>query len=286
MIMKKLINSCSIALLLAGLGLSSCVKKFDPKTYAPALNINGYTQSSQIASSNLVAYWSFNNTLADSVSGIKGVATNTSFTNGLPGFAQGLQGANNGYVVSDVPPNIQNLHSFSLSCWYNMPENTNGVVALVDIANSQNFWGNMDIFLENPPNATTGQLKVHLWNNGTSTSGSDAWEGDYTVNNAFNAWDNVAVTYNDTTSTVKVFYNGQLVGTNTQAGFAPLNWKGVKQMVFGTLQFQTNPSLTSAVQYPGFGSFLVGVLDDVRVYNRVLTTLEVNSLVGLQRRGK
>jgi hypothetical protein len=284
--MKKLINNCSIVLILAVFGLTSCVKKFDPKTYAPALNINGYTKSSQVATSDLVAYWNFNGSLKDSVSGITGVATLTSFTNGLPGFGQGLQGANNGYVESDVPPNIQNLHSFSLTTWYNMPENTNGVVALVDIANNLNFWGNLDIFLENPPNATTGQLKVHLWNNGLSTNGSDAWEGDYTVNNAFGAWDQVAVTYNDTTSTVKVYYNGSLVGTNTQAGFAPLNWKGVQKMTFGTLQFQTNPSLTKAVQYPGFGSFLVGSMDEVRVYDRVLTTLEVNSLAGLQRRGK
>ena len=284
--MKKLINKYSIAVLLAAFGLSSCVKKFDPKSYAPALNINGYTSSSQVATSNLIAHWTFNGTLKDSITGTEGMATLTSFTNGLPGFGQALQGANNGYVLANVPAAIQNLHSFSLSCWYNMPENTDGVVALVDIANSQNFWGNLDIFLENPPNATTGQLKVHLWNNGTSTTGTDAWEGDYTVNNAFNAWNEVAVTYNDTTSTVKVYYNGSLLGTNTQAGFAPLNWVGVKQMVFGTLQFQTNPSLTSATQYPGFGSFLVGELDEIRVYNRVLTTIEVNSLAGLQRRGK
>ena len=262
------------------------MKTFDPKSYAPPLNINGYTSASQVATSNLVAHWTFNNTLADSISGTMGVATGTSFGQSFKGYGQALQGANNAYVTSAVPPNIQNLHSFTLSTWYNMPENTNGVVALVDIANSQNFWGNLDIFLENPPNSTTGQLKVHLWNNGTSTTGTDAWEGDYTVNNAFNTWNEVGVTYNDTTSTVKVYYNGQLVGTNTQAGFAPLNWTGVKQMAFGTLQFQTNPSLTSAVQYPGFGSFLTGSLDEVRVYNRVLTGVEISSLSALQGKGK
>jgi hypothetical protein len=284
--MKKLINKYSMALILLSFGLSSCVKKFDPKSYAPALNINGYTSASQVAPGSLVAHWTFNNTLADSVSGIAGVATGTSFTNGLKGYGQALQGANNGYVISNVPPNIQNLHSFTITAWYDMPENTNGVVNLVDIVNGQNFWGNMDIFLENPPNATTGQLKVHLWNNGTSTTGTDAWEGDYTVNNAFNAWNQVAVTYNDTTSTVKVYYNGSLIGTNTQAGFAPLNWTGVKQMVFGTLQFQTTPSLTSATTSQSWTSFLVGSMDEVRVYNRVLTGVEVSSIAALQGKGK
>jgi len=284
--MKKVIKKYSIALIFVGFGLSSCVKKFDPASYAPKLNINGYTSASEIAPGNLVARWTFNNTLKDSLSGTVGVATATSFNNGLAGYGQALQGANNGYVLSDVPTAIKNLHSFSLSLWYNMPQNTNGIVTLVDIANSKNFWGDLDIFLENPPNATTGQLKVHMWNNSESTTGTDAWQGDYTINNAFNAWNQVAVTYNDTTSTVKVYYNGSLIGTNTQAGFAPLSWGATNKMVFGTVQFQTNPSLTSATGSQPWASYLVGTLDDVRVYNRVLSTIEVNSLAGLQRRGK
>jgi hypothetical protein len=284
--MKKLVNIYSIVIILLSAGLSSCVKTFNPKSYAPPLNINGYTGASQVAAGSLVAHWTFNNTLADSISGTMGVATGTSFTGGLKGYGSGLQGANNGYVVSAVPPAIQNLHSFTLTTWYNMPENTTGVVALVDIANSQNFWGDMDIFIENPPNPTTGQLKVHLWNNAASATGTDAWEGDYTINNAFNSWNQVAVTYNDTTSTVKVYYNGSLVGTNTQAGFAPLNWTAAKQMTFGTLQFQTNPSLTSATGSQGWASYLVGSMDEVRVYNRVLTGIEVSSLAALQGKGK
>ena len=284
--MKKLINKYSIVAIMSVVGLSSCVKTFDPKSYAPPLNINGYTSANQVATSNLVARWTFNNTLADSVSGTLGVATGTSFTKGLKNYGQALQGAANGYVLSNVPAAIKGLHSFTLTCWYNMPENTNGVVALVDIANNQNFWGNMDIFIENPPNPTTGQLKVHLWNNGTSTTGTDAWEGDYTINNAFNQWNQVAVTYNDETSTVKVYYNGSLIGTNVQAGFAPLNWTGVNQMVFGTLQFQTNPSLTSATTSQSWANYLTGAMDEVRVYNRVLTDIEISSLEALQGKGK
>jgi hypothetical protein len=284
--MKKLINKYSIAVILVSFGLSSCVKTFDPKSYAPPLNINGYISANQVATSNLVAHWTFNNTLADSISGTMGVATGTSFTKGLTGYGEALQGANNGYVISAVPAAIQNLHSFTLSVWYNMPENTTGVVNLVDIVNAQNFWGNLDIFIENPPNPTTGNLKVHLFNNGGSATGTDAWEGDYPITNAFNAWNQVTVSYNDTTSTVNVYYNGSIVGTNTQTGFTPLNWTAVKQMVFGTLQFQTNPSLTSATTSQSWASYLTGSLDEVRVYNRVLTSIEVSSLSALQRRGK
>jgi len=283
---NKLFTVAVLICIVAGLAItSSCLKSanvYSPKR--PIQPVNGFYTSNSVDAANLVAYWPFNGNLTDSLSNTTGVSTLTSFAKGVEG--QGLQGADSGYVVSDVPAAVQNLHSFTLTTWYNMPENTKGVVALVDIANDQSFWGNLDIFLENPPNATTGQLKVHLWNNGTSATGTDAWEGDYVINNAFNVWNQVAVTYNDTTSTVKVYFNGALVGTNTQAGFAPLNWVGVKKMAFGTLQFQTNPSLTGAVQYPGFGSYLVGEMDQVRIFNKVLTLNDIGAVYGLEKLGR
>jgi hypothetical protein len=282
--MKKLINKYSIAAVLVGLGLSSCVKKFDPKSYAPPLNVNGYTSADQIAKSNLVAHWAFNGSLADSVSGVVGVAAGTNFSSGLEG--QALQGANNAYVVSNTPDGIKNLHSFTVSIWVKMPENTNGAVGLLDIANTQNFWGNLDIFFDNGATATTGVLKVHAWNNSGSSTGVDAWEGGYTVNNPWGGWINVAVTYDDSSSTVIVYYNGSAVGTNTAAGFAPLNWTDAKQIVFGTLQFQTTPSLTTSTGSQGWASFNTGETDEVRVYNRALNSTEVSSLVALQHRGK
>jgi hypothetical protein len=282
--MKKLISKYSIVLIILSFGLSSCVKTFDPKSYAPPLNINGFTSSDQIAKSNLVAHWAFNGSLADSLSSTTGTATGTTFSPGLEGLA--LQGANNAYVVSNVPAAIQSLHSFTISTWVKMPENTNGAVGVLDIANTQNFWGNLDIFFDNGATATTGVLKVHVWNNGGSSTGVDAWEGGYTVNNPWGGWINIAVTYNDATSTVIVYYNGASVGTNTATGFAPLNWTQAQQMVFGTLQFQTTPSLTTNTGSQSWASYNTGQTDEVRVYNRVLTSTEVGSLVALQRRGK
>ncbi len=278
----------SIVLMMAGLCLSSCYKKFDPKSYAPQLNINGYTNPDQIATANLVAHWNFNNTLADSLSGTTGVATGTTFSPGLKGLA--LQGANNAYVVSATPAAIQSLHSFTTSIWVNMPENTNGAVGLMDIANNQSggpgFWGTLAIFFDNGGTSSTGVLKVHAFNVAGSPTGEDGWLGGYTVNNPWGGWINVCVTYDDSTSTFVVYYNGNSVGTSTVAGFAPLNWTAASQMVFGTLQFQTTPSLTANTGAQDWASYQVGETDEVRIYNRVLTSTEVSSLVALQHRGK
>ena len=57
-------------------------------------------------------------------------------------------------------------------------------------------------------------------------------------------------------------------------------------MVFGTVQFQTKPSLTSASAGEPWASYLTGLLDEVRIYNVALKDAEVDALVKLEARGK
>jgi len=267
--------------------LSACQKGFNAKSYAPTKplpSFGGYSSSKEIETSSLVAYWSFNGTLKDSISGVAGVSTGTSFTAGIGG--QALQGALNGYVITTAPPAVKALHSFTLTTWYKMPENTNGIVNFVDVVNNQYFWGNLDMFIENPPSATSGNLKVHLFDNGGSSSGSDLWAGDYVITSAFNQWNQIAVTYNDATSTAIIYYNGTPVGMQTSTGFAPLNWSGVTQMVFGTVQFETNPSLTSATGSQPWANYLTGAMDHVRIYSTVLSASEASALYNLEKLGR
>jgi hypothetical protein len=266
---------------------SSCQKEFNPKSYAPTKPLptyDGYSSSAQIETSSLVAYWPFNGSLKDSISGVAGVSTGTSFTKGIAG--QALQGAENAYVISDAPAAVKALHSFTLTVWYNNPENTNGLINPVDIVNNNYFWGNLDMFIENPPNATTGNLKVHLFDNGGSSTGTDLWAGDYTITNPFGAWCQLGVSYDDTAGTAVIYFNGAAVGTQTQTGFSPLNWSGVTQMVFGTVQFETNPSLTSATSSQPWANYITGAMEHVRIYNTVLTAQELSALYNLEKTGR
>jgi len=289
--MKKKFNKLTFVLLGITLLLSvSCQKTFDSKSYAPSKplqSFGGYTNSSDIEPTALVSYFPFSNSLKDSLSATTGVATKTSFAKGVRG--EGLQGANNGYVVSDVPVAVQNLQSFTISLWVKMGQNTDGAVGLFDIDNNQvggaGFWGSMAIFFDNGGSATTGVLKVHVFSNPESPTGLDAWEGGYSVPNPWNVWSQVVVTYDNPSSTVIVYFNGKQVGTNTVAGFK-LDWTTAKKMVFGTLQFQTDPSLTANTGAQGWASYMTGVEDQVRIYNKVLTAKEVKYLNSLEAIGR
>lgn len=254
----------------------------EPNDYAPDLNIGGYTSSNEVAAENLVAYWSFNGNLNDSISNTAGAATSTSFSAGLKG--QALQGTTNAYVVSNTPEAVKGLKSFTTTIWFNSALNDKGAVGLLDISNSNAFWGNLSIFLENGGNESTGKLKIHVDNG--KTANVDAWLGNYDLTSPWNKWNQVAVSFDEPSSTFKVYVNGSNIATSQMAGYGPISWKNVDKMVFGTLHFQTEPSLTSATGKQDWANYLNGKLDEVRIYNRALTDEEISSLVRLEARGK
>ncbi|MGN6181285.1 MAG: LamG domain-containing protein [Mucilaginibacter sp.] len=286
--MKNIKNIRSLAYMALALTfvLASCQKGFDPKSYAPKKPLptfDGYSSSKDISPSNLVAFWPFSGSLADSLSATAGTGTGTGFGTGLTG--KGLQVSSTGYMVTNTPSAVKSLKSFTLSVWVNMPLNT-GAAGVVSVAHSQNFWGNLDIFFDNGGTATTGVLKVHAFNNSGSTTGVDGWEGGYKVQNPWGVWTQIVVTYDNTAGLITVYYDGASAGTNTPTGFAPLDWSKANQMIFGALQFQSNPSLTSATTSQGWAASVNGVIDQVRVYNTALSSSQVDALYHLEKLGR
>ena len=65
----------------------------------------------------------------------------------------------------------------------------------------------------------------------------------------------------------------------------PIAFENSGPMVFGTVQFQTSPSLTTHGP-EDWASHLTGTIDEVRVYNKALNEGDINALVVLQGKGK
>jgi len=269
-------------ILVAGISvmLTSCYKKFDTQSYAPALSIDGYTSVKEISPSSLVGYWGFNGSLIDSVSGTLGTNTGTSFGNGIKG--QALQGANNGYVLFTPGNAITGMQSFTITYWVNSPVNTNGIVGLVNLSNSNNFWGNIDMFFENGSTANAAKFRAHITNNGTN----DAWLAKDGIPGIFNNWVNFALSYDAVTATEKFYVNGSVLVSQVNTGYGPIHFVNSGKIVFGTVHFQTTPSLTAATGSQPWASYLTGLLDEVRIYNKALSGSEVSALVKLEGRGK
>src|SRR5438270_5784894 len=179
-----------MVLSIACLGLYSCQDKFDESSYRPDKPYGGYSSSSEIAPSNLVAYWTFDNTLNDSVQNLTGVNTGTTFANGKKG--QALQGDSSSYVLYSNPGSLVNLNSYTISFWMNAPQNTHYGYGIFSINNAQDFWGNLDIYLDNGSTADTAVFRVHMNNGNAKNSGQ--FQGAK-IGNAWNKWVHIAVTY-------------------------------------------------------------------------------------------
>jgi hypothetical protein len=277
--MKKL-NIYIIAVMFISVGLSSCRKAFDPKSYAPPLSVGGYTSVKEIAKENLVAYWSFDGNLIDSVSGSAGTATGTTFGTGFE--RQALQGALHSYALADVPAAVASMKSFTVTEWYNSAPPGPGIIGIFTLSKSSAFWGNIEVFFENGSTNDNGKVRIHIANGETdNTLAVD------NLQNLFNKWVNLAVSYDGATSVATLYINGSKVSSGTVGGLTGnLTFNNVGKMAFGCVQFQTSPSLTSATGAQDWASYLTGQIDEVRIYNKALTDSQVGAIIGLEGRGK
>lgn len=259
--------------------LTSCYKKYDPKTYQPAFTVNGYTSVSEIGAGSLVGYWAFNGNYVDSVSNTAATGVNTSFTGGFKG--QALQGSANGYVISDLPIAIKNLTSFTIDYWLKTPINSTGILTPITISRTDQFWGALDMFFENGSTSSSGNLKVHF--NGQS----EVWFTNGIISNPWDIWMNIALTYDAATSTFTLYNGGNAIATQTAAGLGNIVFPATAtKIIFGTEQFQCTPSLGTAGGTQGWASYLTGQLDEVRIYNKALKGSDIQALIVLQGKGK
>ena len=277
--MKNFFLKNVIALTICSFILSSCYKSYDPKSYQPPFTINGYTSSADIGKNNLKAYWAFDGNYLDSVSSTAGIGVGTSFAPGFKG--QALQGANSGYVISALPAALTNLGSFTIDYWLKTPQNTTGILTPICISRTDQFWGGLDMFFENGSTATSGNLKVHF--NGQS----EVWFTSGTFSNPWSSWQNVALTYDAVTATFTLYQGGTSVATTSSAGLGNAVFPATAaNIIFGTEQFQCSPSIGTAGGTQGWASYLTGMLDEVRIYNKVLSASDIQALIVLQGKGK
>jgi hypothetical protein len=288
--MKKIIakqNITLIFLIVAGAILVSCYEKFDPDSYKPPFIINGYTSVAEIGSQNIVAYWPFDGTLVESVSGESVSNSGASFTNGFKGQALNFNSTNKSYATFAAGSSITGLGSFTISFWVNPvfvdSDNNNeidGILGLVNLSNPNGFWGNIDWFVENGSKPSSSKIVAHIAN-----SNGETWMNVNNYSGLFSKWSNHTLTYDGASGIFRYYINGAQLATATSSWGGPITFSDSGPMVFGTVQFQTTPSIGCCGNQP-WASYLTGTLDEVRIYNKALPAEDVNALVVLQGKGK
>ncbi|MEO6231030.1 MAG: LamG domain-containing protein [Ferruginibacter sp.] len=296
------INSSVTGLLLVALLFTACTKveRDDnfPKGDPPPVD-GGFVNSSEIAKTNLIAYWAFNGSLIDSVTNTSAVNQGTTFTPGKKGEA--YQGSSTAYATFDPGAALKGLKSYTIAFWINSPVNT-GAIGIFTIARTDDFWGNLDIYQDNGGTGDKAVFKVHMFNSAVPWGGQFI---DTKVN--FNTWLHLTATYDAATSVFNIYQNGSALGVNSAANpankvgptlngsdpgappvtlYGNLTFTNTGKIGFGAFQFQTNPPLTNAASAQGWATNFAGKLDEFRIYDRALTGQEVSALFKLEKQGR
>ncbi len=292
MSLNKNLIKCSLCLFLFGLMVTSCQKKTRPQLKELILD------PTPPAYTDLKSFWDFENNLTDKGENkLTPVSKNISYVAGVNGQAVGF-GAG-GYILLKATgdttqyPNgykslpadtLKNLGSFTLAFWMNgVGPVKNGAQGLFSISNKNEFWGNLDLFLENddnPADQSEAYLKIHLFNASVASGNGEEWN-ELKIPNVLNKWTHIAVTYDATTSQLNLYANGQPTSIYHKklggGNYGKIKFKDFNGMVLGTYQFQTDPTLTTHGPESWARSFN-GSVDQFRIYNRPLADAEINDL--------
>ncbi len=232
-----------------------------------ALSFNAFTQ---IPTNGLVAYYPFSGNANDmSGNGYNGILNGPTLTSdrfGNPNSAYGFDGVNDYIILNNYVTNFNFQQPASISLWvetkYDIPQT---VYSLGD-GTTQTYFSGISI-----GNNTTGTLTNELIIAGSQVTGSDKYiTGFETTNRDLlinTGWHHLVVLF-DNVST-KIYLDNTLL---------PLNctW-GINNGHYGNLTIAG--SMIFGARYAnGYGGFLNGSLDDIRVYNGVLTPTEITAL--------
>lgn len=208
------------------------------------------SQGSCVVKNGLVAWWPLNGTANDqSGNGINGIMTNVTPTTGQKGQANGASYFNgtNAYINVGTPAAL-NTSTFSVSVWVNLDANIGTNVWNDILAGPGADWG-----VGVMASGTSGYLKV------TKVNTIDA-AAQTPSPITKQSWQHLIATVSQTGSNnpvVTYYVNGQPAGTT---------FIGQQITAYGTKYIGTRNSASNG--------FFHGSMDDLRVYNRVLSADE------------
>lgn len=315
------------ALVFAGSILVACEDSIDKDNPAiPYPAIGGYENSDEIASENLIAKLGFENELADKTNNVtNALGTNVAYTTGIKGLAYNGSSSEMRYAITDISNKITGLNDFTISFWMksnntvdpNPAGQGKGAQGIFSIVRPTEFWGGINLFIENPDNSKPDRIRLKL---GVENSRSDvSWKGQGVIANLDGVkgkWVHMTFVYNSKESKCYVYQDGEpaknlegfayspaggatngyaswfandpggLDNPNNAPGYGELKLTGANgKAVFGTHQFETVPPMNNGGAQDWATSF-AGQMDEFRIYNKALASGDIVALYKLEKDGR
>ncbi|MFZ2882212.1 MAG: LamG domain-containing protein [Candidatus Moraniibacteriota bacterium] len=225
------------------------VSNVSPELYSLALG----------SDANLVGYWRLEANSNATVGGINGTDTSISYVAGKFGNCASFGGASYISIADNNNWSVSTTGKLSISLWFN-PNLTTDYQHLISKATGSNY--------EYALYYNGSSLVYSFWPLNGSTSKYTGFGGSITV---VHKWVHVVITVDDTitgaASNAKLYVNGR----------EAFDYQGYNAATLGN----GTQALTIGVR-PDTGQYFNGKIDDVAIFNDVLTAAEVASLYGDQ----
>jgi len=267
--------------------------------------IGGYNSASEVAATSLKAYWPLNGDGKESISSTAPSSTvGTTWEAGIKGQSAKL---NLGYMkYPSISALTESMTSFSVSSWVKVQNNGAAATVFFSMTRPNEWAGNINFMAETGWKAATiDSLTVKgliVSNNGIgwqdsrnttkldqgmiddNTANPTAVQHAAFANKVGGQWAHAVITWDGATRQFKVFSNGVKISNP--------KWEQ-RGTPDGTLLSFTTPTA------PIIGAFgnvdtttdtwnkaMTGNIDEVRVYNKALTTAEIGALYELEKAGR
>jgi hypothetical protein len=230
------------------------------KIYLDDLELIIGVVASDPGTDNLVARYDMENNLVDSVGGYNGTGNgNLTYEAGRDGMALVFDGNNATFVDLPIGDLISTMESCTISSWVNWSGAGGSWQRIFDFGTGTTNY----IFMStNAGSVTTGSQRSAILVNG-DPGGEDGVSSP--PKPGAGVWEHMTVVIDAENSFVKLYLNGDLLGTDTTLRHS-LSELGV-----------TNQNYLGKSQWSSDGPY-DGMLDDFRIYNRALSDGEVKYL--------
>jgi hypothetical protein len=288
---KFVLYTCVLATLFA-----SCKKNGNPNDLPPVSpddyvgKIDGYDSSGQVFPNNQFAYWSFDNSNAESRSGAAPTQmAGNSFTAGVRGNALSLT---NGYLyyATQLPQfKTDSLKSWSISVWVKVKNNGTKRTMVFQSARPGIFNGNINLALNTNGFPATNDSVIRLqptFASINSATGGGMQDNLNSVIDKFNLnnWLHIVLTYDITTGVFNNWINGIKVGNFPNRGTTNLFklWEPNEIIIGSNYNGIPGKSVSTDVSFAPMS----GQIDELRIYNISLPEAHIKALYNLGKAGK
>jgi hypothetical protein len=251
--------------------------------------IDGYDSSGQIFPNNQIAYWSFDDTKNETLSGTAPtLSANDAFVaGGVRGKALSLSAGYLYYGTQLSKFKTDVLKSFSISIWIKILNNGSKRTMLFQLARPGMFTGNINFHLNTQafPATNTDVLRIQPTFATVGGGTQDNLNNNLSPKIGMDKWTHIVLTYNGTTGVFDIWADAIKVGGFPNRGVGNNLFKSYEpnEIIIGS-NYNGIPGKTVSTDVSI--APMTGQIDEMRIYNIALPDAHIKALFNLGKANK